>query len=155
MDRTVETAVVAASAEECYNIAIDFSRYQEWAGDIKDITVYEADEYNRGTLVAFRAAAYGRSASYTLRYSYPKGDPLTINWFQEKADLTAKLDGTYVFTPLDEHHTEVTYTLEVELLVPIPGFVKRRAETKIIHSALKDLKDRAETKAASSGSGTR
>lgn len=155
MDRTVETAVVAASAEECYNIALDFSKYQEWAGDIKSVTVFETDDANRGTLVGFRAAAYGRSASYTLRYSYPKEDPLTITWVQESADLTAKLDGTYVFKPLDENQTEVTYALEVELLVPIPGFVKRRAETKIIHSALKDLKDRAEAKAASNDRGSR
>ncbi len=155
MDRTVETAVVGASAIECYNVAIDFSKYQEWAGDIKDVTVYETDDQHRGTLVSFRAAAYGRSASYTLRYSYPTKDPLTINWVQEKADLTAKLDGTYVFIPLDDGRTQVTYALEVELLVPIPGFVKRRAETKIIHSALKDLKERAEAKAASNGVGSR
>jgi hypothetical protein len=29
--------------------------------------------------------------------------------------------------------------------VPLPGFVRRRAEAKIIHTALDDLKQRAES----------
>jgi hypothetical protein len=33
----------------------------------------------------------------------------------------------------------------VELLLPLPGFVKRRAEGRIMHTALPQLKVRAET----------
>ena len=36
------------------------------------------------------------------------------------------------------------YELEVELVVPLPGFVKRRAELKIMHTALRELKARVE-----------
>jgi hypothetical protein len=54
------------------------------------------------------------------------------------------LDGWYTFVPLDED-TEVTYHLVAELLMPVPGFVKRRAEGRIMHTALKELKARAET----------
>ena len=32
-----------------------------------------------------------------------------------------------------------------ELLLPIPGFVKRRTEGRIMHTALKEMKLRAET----------
>jgi hypothetical protein len=39
----------------------------------------------------------------------------------------------------------VTYHLEVDLIVPIPGFVKRRAEGKIMGTALRELKKRVET----------
>ncbi len=155
MDKTVETAVVGASPSECYEIAGDFANYPEWAGDIKSVEILERDAAGRGTRVAFRAAAFGRSASYTLHYSYHDSLPYAISWVQEKADLTAKLDGNYQFNPLEDGTTEVIYSLEVELLVPIPGFVKRRAESKIVHSALKDLKDRAESKANSNGVGQR
>jgi hypothetical protein len=34
--------------------------------------------------------------------------------------------------------------LTVDLTVPLPGFVKRRAEGRIMHTALKELKARAE-----------
>ncbi len=36
------------------------------------------------------------------------------------------------------------YDLEVELVVPLPNIVKHRAEIKIIHTALQDLKARVE-----------
>ena len=148
MEKTVESAIVAASPAECFAAVTDFSRYPEWAGDVKSVEVLESDANGRATRVAFRAAAFGRSASYTLVYSYPESDGLSLSWVQESADLTSKLDGSYEFRPLDDGRTEVVYTLEVELLVPIPGFVKRRAESKIVHSALKDLKDRVESHSA-------
>jgi hypothetical protein len=36
------------------------------------------------------------------------------------------------------------YHLTVELVVPLPGFVKRRAESKIMHNALRELKAHVE-----------
>ena len=40
--------------------------------------------------------------------------------------------------------TEVTYQLEADLIVPIPGFIKRRTQGRIMHTALRELKARAE-----------
>jgi hypothetical protein len=37
--------------------------------------------------------------------------------------------------------------LEAELKVPIPGFIKRRAEGRIMHTALRQLKARVEASA--------
>jgi hypothetical protein len=61
-----------------------------------------------------------------------------------------RLDGRYIFEPGDEGPdgnptTEVTYHLTVELVVPLPGFVKRRAESKIMGTALDELKKRVES----------
>ena len=55
-------------------------------------------------------------------------------------------DGAYVFTPSDSRpeSTHVVYELSIELVVPLPGFVKRRAEGKIIHTALRELRAQAE-----------
>jgi ribosome-associated toxin RatA of RatAB toxin-antitoxin module len=145
MDKTVESTIVDATPEECYRVASDFARYSEWAGDIKSVEVLESDSNGRGIRVAFRVAAFGRSAAYTLIYDYPTGGGLEMKWHQESADLTSKLDGHYVFTANGDGTTQVTYALEVDLLVPMPGFVKRRAEAKIVHAALKDLKVRTES----------
>ena len=38
----------------------------------------------------------------------------------------------------------VTYNLSIELVVPLPGFVKRRAEVRILNT-VKELKVRAES----------
>jgi hypothetical protein len=60
-------------------------------------------------------------------------------------DLTSKLDGDYRFRPAPDGGTEVTYTLEVELRVPLPGFIKRRAQSRIMHTALEELKAHVES----------
>ena len=143
-EQATERMIVEASPERCFEVAIDFDRYPEWAADIKSVNVDERDGEGRGTLVTFRAAAFGRSTSYTLRYDY--GDaPRTLAWVQERGDLTSRLDGEYVFDAAGDGSTDVTYHLVVELKVPIPGFVKRRAEGRIMGTALRELKARVES----------
>ena len=45
---------------------------------------------------------------------------------------------------LGDGGSEVRYDLTIELVVPLPGFVKRRAEVRILNT-LRELKSRAET----------
>ena len=61
------------------------------------------------------------------------------------------LDGSWEFFPVDDdpNRTEVRYSLTVELAMPLPGFVKRRAEGRIVHTAITDFTDRVETLASS------
>lgn len=144
-EQATERMTVKATAEHCFAVAIDFDRYPQWAADIKSVTVEERDGQGRGTLVNFRAAAFGRSTSYTLRYDY-RDAPRTLAWVQDSGDITSRLDGEYVFESVgDGDETEVTYHLVVELKIPIPGFVKRRAEGRIMGTALRELKARVES----------
>jgi len=136
--------VVAASPEQCFAVVADIERYTEWAGDIKSVTVARRDEQARPAEVTFRAGAFGRSTSYTLVYDY-SDVPRTLAWKQIAGDLTSKLDGDYRFRLVPDGGTEVTYTLEVELRVPLPGFIKRRAQSRIMHTALEELKVRVES----------
>jgi ribosome-associated toxin RatA of RatAB toxin-antitoxin module len=136
--------IVRASPKRCYEVVVDFDRYPEWAADIKQVEITERDDSGRPAVVAYRAAAFGRSTSYTLSYDY-EGAPRELTWVQTRGDLTSRLDGAYVFEPTVDGDTEVVYRLVVELKVPIPGFVKRRAEGRIMQTALKNLKARVES----------
>jgi len=89
----------------------------EWAADIKEVVVEERDDEGRPLLVTFRAAAFGRSTSYTLRYDFSEA-PHILSWKLTKGDITSKLDGSYVFDPAEEGSgTHVRYHLEAELRV--------------------------------------
>jgi ribosome-associated toxin RatA of RatAB toxin-antitoxin module len=143
-EQATEHMVLTASPERCFAVVADIERYPDWAADIKDVTVHERDEQGRPTLVSFRAAAFGRSTSYTLAYDYSQA-PRVLSWRLTKGDITTKLDGSYVFDPADGGGTEITYHLEVELRVPIPGFIKMRAQSRIMSTALRELKARAES----------
>ena len=103
----------------------------------------ERDAEGRPVQVTFRAAAFGRSTSYTLRYDYSDA-PTRLSWEQVRGDVTRRLDGSYDIYPSDDGSADITYHLVVDLKVPLPVFVKRRAEGRITYTALKELKARVE-----------
>jgi len=53
------------------------------------------------------------------------------------------IDGAYHFSATPDGGTDVRYDLTIELVVPLPGFVKRRAEVRILNT-VRELKTRAE-----------
>jgi ribosome-associated toxin RatA of RatAB toxin-antitoxin module len=145
-EEATERMTVSATPDRCFEVAYDIERYPEWAADIKEVTVHERDEQGRPTLVSFRAAAFGRSTSYTLAYDYREA-PRVFAWRLTKGDITTRLDGRYEFVPTGDGGTEVMYHLEVELRVPIPGFIKMRAQSRIMATALRELRARVESSA--------
>jgi ribosome-associated toxin RatA of RatAB toxin-antitoxin module len=138
--------VVSASPARCFAVSADIASYPSWAADIKAVTIDERDDEGRPSLVTFRAAAFGRSTSYTLSYDYSEA-PTVLAWVQTEGDITNKLDGRYVFAASADGGTEVTYHLEAEMKVPLPGFIKMRAQSRIMSIALRDLKARVESTA--------
>lgn len=142
-DQTTERITVSAAPSVTYEVAADIERYPEWVADIKQVTVDERDGLGRARLVTFRTAAFGRSTTYTLEYDYD-GAPGVLAWRLVKGDLTNVLDGSYGFASVDGG-TEVIYHLEAELKVPIPGFVKSRAQGRIQSTALRELRARVES----------
>jgi ribosome-associated toxin RatA of RatAB toxin-antitoxin module len=145
-EQATERMVVAASPARCFEVSSDIGAYPQWAADIKNVTIDERDEQGRPRVVTFRAAAFGRSTSYTLAYDYSRA-PDVLSWVQTAGDITSKLDGQYVFAPSGDGGTEVTYHLEVEMKVPLPGFIKMRAQSRIMSIALRELKARVESNA--------
>jgi ribosome-associated toxin RatA of RatAB toxin-antitoxin module len=143
-EQVTERMVIRASPAHCFQVLTDFERYPEWASDIKAVVVDERDAEGRPAQVTFRAAAFGRSTSYTLRYDYSDA-PSRLSWEQVEGDVTRRLDGSYDIYPSDEGSADITYHLVVDLKVPLPVFVKRRAEGRIAYTALKELRARVET----------
>ena len=143
-DQATEHMSVAAPPERCFAVVADLERYPEWAADIKEVEVKERDGQGRPQLVTLRAAAFGRSTSMTLAYDYSEA-PRVLSWKLTQGDITTKWDGSYIFEPNGEGGTDVTYHVEAELRVPIPGFIKMRATSRIMATAMRELKARVES----------
>ncbi|MGO9857184.1 MAG: SRPBCC family protein [Acidimicrobiales bacterium] len=143
-DQATEHMSVAAPPERCFAVVADLERYPEWAADIKDVEVKERDEQGRPQLVTMRAAAFGRSTSMTLAYDYAEA-PRVLSWKLTQGDITTKWDGSYIFEANGDGGTDVTYHVEAELRVPIPGFIKMRATSRIMATAMRELKARVES----------
>ena len=142
--RATQSIVVAAAPLAVYSVVVDFDRYREWVSDLKSIDVTERDADGRALEVAFRAAAFGRSTKYTLRYDYSRS-PELLSWHQTRGDVTESLNGSYAFEALDPASTRVTYNLEVALAVPVPQFIQARSAQRVQRHALDELKRRVES----------
>ncbi len=142
-ETATQTISISAAPERVWAIAADVERYPEWATDIKDVVVHSRDDQGRPVDVEFRASALGRSTHYTLRYDYSSA-PAELAWNFVRGDITRRIDGAYTFSDRGDGGTNVRYDLTIELAVPLPGFVKRRAEVRILNT-MRDLKERAES----------
>lgn len=134
---------VEASAARCFDVAVDFESYPEWVRDVKDVKVLEHDDEGRGVRVEYRAAALGKSVHYVLVYDYSAA-PESFTWKLAEGDMLKRLDGSYRFEAEGPDSTRVHYDLAVDLAVPLPGLLKRRAAGLIMGSALKELKKQVE-----------
>jgi ribosome-associated toxin RatA of RatAB toxin-antitoxin module len=132
---------VYATPREILEAISDFESYPDWVGNLEDVQVLKRDRRGRGSVVAFRLRTPLLAAAYTLAYRYAPRDA-GVSWSYCEGTLE-DLSGSYDLEPLDEG-TRVTYRLDVELGMPLPGLVKRQAAKQIVRSALNDLKRRVE-----------
>lgn len=137
-DQATQRMHIEAPLERIWAVLTDFEAYPTWARDLKEATVLQRDDEGRPSLVRFRAAAMGRSTTYTLAYDWSDA-PKRLPWKLVSGDIQKVLDGAYEFQETDAG-TDVTYHLRAELAIPLPGFVKRRAEARIISTALRELR---------------
>ncbi len=133
--------VVGATPKEIMAVIADFESYPDWVGNMEEVEVLERDRRGRGSVVAFKLRTPIVTAAYTLAYRYAPRDG-GVSWTYQEGTLQ-DLSGAYELAALDEA-TQVTYHLEVELGMPLPGLVKRQAARQIVRSALNDLKRRVE-----------
>jgi len=136
--------VIEASAAEVMDVITDYEAYPEWA-DVKSASVLQRGEGGLATEVAFEVdvPVLGR-ASYTLAYRYAPGDA-GVSWVTREArGAVSNISGEYLLDELDDGETEVTYRLNVELGVLLPGFVRTQGAKRVIENALERLKRRVE-----------
>ncbi len=128
---------IDATVEQCVAVAIDISSYPQWAEGVATAEITDLNSEGLVERARFTAAAYGRVVSYELQYD-TQHLPHQISWELVKGDIVRTVSGSYGFSPsLDrEDHTDVVYQLEVGLVIPVPGFVRRRAEDLLMRTAL-------------------
>jgi ribosome-associated toxin RatA of RatAB toxin-antitoxin module len=147
LEHTVSSVLVQATVQDCYAVGIDIAAYPEWVENLRTVEILTTDDQGLPATVRFEAEGLGRMSSYVLAYDLSEV-PHKLAWNLVSGDLAREIEGRYVFHDMTEDPslpvTEVDYELTIDLAVPLPGFVKRRAEDKIVKSALDRFKQRVE-----------
>lgn len=131
-------------------VIADFAAYPEWASAVRAAEVLGQRE-GRPSQVRFTLDAGVVKDTYVLGYDWD-GDA-AVRWhLAEPGSAVSQMDGGYLLTDRDGG-TETTYELSVDVRIPMPGLLKRRAEKMIIDTALKGLKNRVESRSGAPGTG--
>jgi hypothetical protein len=100
-----------------------------------------AGDDGRARRVHFVLDAGAVKDDYVLDYTWD--DDRAVSWTLVTGQMQKRQDGSYVLTETGGR-TEVTYSITIDLSIPMLGMIKRKAEKVILDTALKELKKRVE-----------
>jgi uncharacterized membrane protein len=140
-DQSTQSITIDAPPERIMAVIADFPAYPQWAASVKSAEVVSAGSDGRAEQVHFVLDAGVVKDDYTLAYTW-SGDQ-RVDWTLVKGQMQKSQRGSYVLAPKGSS-TEVTYALAVDLVMPMLGMLKRKAEKVIMDTALKELKKRVE-----------
>jgi ribosome-associated toxin RatA of RatAB toxin-antitoxin module len=141
-DQSTQSITIDAPPAAIMAVIGDFAAYPEWAASVKSAQVLSSGPDGRAEQVRFQLDAGPVKDEYVLAYTW-KGDE-RVDWNLVSAGMQKSQRGSYVLVPLGAASTEVTYYLAVDLVIPMLGMLKRKAEKVIMDTALKELKKRVE-----------
>ena len=142
--------MIAAPRAAVMAVIADFAAYPQLASAVRVAEVL-GQEDGRASRVRFTLDAGLVKDTYVLGYDWD-GDA-GVRWhLAEPGSVISAMDGGYLLADRDRA-TETTYELSVDLKIPMPGLLKRRAEKTIIDTALKGLKNRVESRSGAAGTG--
>jgi ribosome-associated toxin RatA of RatAB toxin-antitoxin module len=140
-DQSTQSIVIDAPPAAIMAVIGDFAAYPVWVGSVKSAEVLATGPDGRATQVQFTLDAGPIKDQYVLDYTW-SGDE-RVDWTLVRASMQKSQQGSYVLVPRGGS-TEVTYQLAVDLVIPMLGMLKRKAEKVIMDTALKELKKRVE-----------
>jgi ribosome-associated toxin RatA of RatAB toxin-antitoxin module len=140
-DQSTQSIVVDAPAADVMAVIADFPSYPQWVAAAKKVEVVETGEDGRARRVHFVLDAGAVKDDYVLDYTWD-GDR-KVSWTLVTGQMQKRQDGSYTLVEKDGR-TEVTYSITIDLSIPMLGMIKRKAEKVILDTALKELKKRVE-----------
>jgi len=141
-EHTSSSITIEAAPADVMGVIADFARYPDWTGEVKEAEVIAEDGAGRAEQVRLVMDAGAIKDDQTLKYTWAGANE--VSWTLVKSQMLRSLDGSYVLKPVGEG-TEVTYSLTVDVKIPMLGMIKRKAEKVIIDRALAGLKKRVES----------
>jgi carbon monoxide dehydrogenase subunit G len=136
-EQSTQSIVIDAPPAAVMAAIADFQRYPTWAASVERAETLETGADGRARRVAFTLDAGLLRGSYELEYRW-SGDT-EVHWRLLKGQMMRAQQGSYLLEP-EGRRTHVTYSLTVDLVIPMLGALRRKAERVVMDTALKELK---------------
>jgi ribosome-associated toxin RatA of RatAB toxin-antitoxin module len=141
-DAVRDSVVIKADVDTIMDVIAGFEAYPDWQPEMRQVEILATDDDGWATQVRFHLDAKVVRSVYTLAYTYTDA---SVAWHLVEGDQVRQIDGSYTLVDRGDGTTEVTYDLEVDIAMALPGLVKRQGAKRIVDGALKGLKKRVES----------
>jgi len=130
--------VIEASPEEILDVIGDLDSVTEWSPPHQSAEVLEKDKNGRPLKVKMKVKAAGITDEQVVAYTWTKNK---VSWTLVSSGQQRSQDASYTLTP-EGDKTKVLFEISVDPVVPLPGFVLKRAVKGTIDTGTKGLRDR-------------
>ncbi|EIE99684.1 SRPBCC family protein [Saccharomonospora glauca] len=144
-EQSTQSIEIEAAPAAIMAVIADLPAYPEWAKAVRETEILATDDKGRAAEVRFTLDSGPVKDVYTLAYDWAD-DGLSVSWHLVKGQMQKAQEGRYLLEPIDANRTRVTYSLSVELSLPMIGLLRRKAEKMIMDTALRELKRRVESR---------
>ena len=132
---------IEASAATVMAVLQDMEAWPEWASIYRSVEVLQRDAKDRPTEVRSVVSVAGITDTQVLTYEF--GDT-SVTWTQVEGGQSKSQEGMYSLEAAGGDRTRVRYRLTVEPALPVPGFVVKLAQKKVVEACTKGLKKQVE-----------
>jgi ribosome-associated toxin RatA of RatAB toxin-antitoxin module len=128
--------VIEANPEEILDVIADVEATPTWSPQYQSAEVLEAYDNGRPKRVKMKIKTAGITDEQVIEYTW-SGD--VVSWTLISAGQLKAQDASYTLTP-DGDKTKVRFDISIDLAIPLPGFVLKRAMKGGVETATEGLR---------------
>jgi ribosome-associated toxin RatA of RatAB toxin-antitoxin module len=128
--------VIEASPEQILDVIADVESTPTWSPQYQRAEVLESYDDGRPKRVKMKVKSAGISDEQVVEYSWTENK---ASWTLVSAGQLKSQDASYTLTP-EGDKTKVKFDITIDLSVPLPGFVLKRAMKGAMETATDGLR---------------
>jgi ribosome-associated toxin RatA of RatAB toxin-antitoxin module len=128
--------VIDATPEEILDVIADVEATPDWSPQYQSAEILETGDDGRPRRVKMKVKTAGVTDEMEIEYTWSDDK---VSWTLIKSGALKAQDASYTLTP-DGDKTKVRFDITIDLSIPMPGFVLKRALKGGTESATEGLR---------------
>jgi len=133
---------VTTSAENFFKAVTDYAKYPDFVDEMDKVSVERTGPTT--ATVKYQLQMMGKNIQYVLSLN-ENPTATEVSWTLVESDFFKKNDGGWKIKSISPTKANVTYWLDVEFKVPVPGFILKSLVKGSLPSMLENFEKRAKT----------
>ncbi|MEX0798425.1 MAG: SRPBCC family protein [Bacteriovoracaceae bacterium] len=133
-----KTEIFDVSRDKIYKVLSDLENYPDFMTGVEKVEILDRSGDNVKARYDLNLI---KKFSYTLNHKLQ--EPERISWSLDSGDLLKRSEGSWELKDLGDGKTEVTYKIDVDFKVMVPGMISKKLVSSNLPSMMKSVKEKA------------